>query len=252
MNKRIFISLLLMMVSLVIYQEAAAQYVGPLKKERRPKTKKTAVVTPPEQVNPTVTPSKEPTTKTENPGPKARPANTITDTGKKSGIKPHNPRLATIRSALIPGWGQAYNRKYWKIPIVYGALGTTTYIFFNNIKTYRSLRFAYQALVSNDAALIEQIDPSLPKALLSFPNSVRQYRDEFRRNIDYSVLFFILFWGLNVVDATVDGHLKNFDISPDISLKIKPGYDPLTRTNGLSIIFDIHKGKPKLLTVPGK
>src|ERR1700712_5138986 len=56
--------------------------------------------------------------------------------------KKHNPKAATLRSAILPGWGQAYNRKYWKIPIVYGALGTTAGIFFYNLKTYKLLRKA--------------------------------------------------------------------------------------------------------------
>ena len=56
--------------------------------------------------------------------------------------KKHNPKIATLRSAILPGWGQAYNRKYWKIPIVYGALGTTAGIFFYNLKTYKLLRKA--------------------------------------------------------------------------------------------------------------
>src|SRR5207249_5829000 len=59
--------------------------------------------------------------------------------------KAFSPRKATIRSAIIPGWGQAYNKKYWKIPLVYGALGTTAVIFFYNITTYRDLRFAFIA-----------------------------------------------------------------------------------------------------------
>src|SRR6185503_5464645 len=55
-------------------------------------------------------------------------------------VKKHSPRAATLRSAIIPGWGQAYNKKYWKIPIIYGALGTTAAIFIYNLKTYKQLR----------------------------------------------------------------------------------------------------------------
>src|SRR4029078_10840215 len=57
----------------------------------------------------------------------------------------HSPRKAAIRSAIIPGWGQIYNRKYWKVPIVWGALGVTGYIFFNNLYTYKDLKFSYAA-----------------------------------------------------------------------------------------------------------
>ena len=81
------------------------------------------------------------------------PQTSVKDTagfGKKNPLsfdtsaKKFNPRLATLRSALIPGWGQAYNKKYWKIPIIYGALGTTAYIFYDNITTYKKLRLAYK------------------------------------------------------------------------------------------------------------
>src|SRR5438045_3616968 len=55
---------------------------------------------------------------------------------KADPAKRYNPRIAIIRSAIIPGWGQVTNKKYWKVPIVYAALGITTYIFFNNVKQY--------------------------------------------------------------------------------------------------------------------
>ena len=65
--------------------------------------------------------------------------------------KKFNPKIATLRSAIIPGWGQAYNKKYWKIPIVYGALGTTAGVFFYNLKTYKLLR---QAVVLRSDTII--------------------------------------------------------------------------------------------------
>ena len=72
-------------------------------------------------------------------------------------------------------------------------------------------------------------------------NALRSYRDEFRRNIDYSILAIMVLWGLNVVDATVDAHLKPFDVSPDLSLQIKPGHSEFAGTNGLSLILKIGK-----------
>ena len=61
------------------------------------------------------------------------------DTAK---TKIYDPKVAARRSAIIPGWGQIYNKKYWKLPIVYGALGVTGYIFVNNIKIYKEYKFA--------------------------------------------------------------------------------------------------------------
>ncbi|UAY52812.1 DUF5683 domain-containing protein [Ferruginibacter albus] len=165
--------------------------------------------------------------------PKFAEIKTIPDTLKK-----FNPRIATIRSAIIPGWGQIYNRKYWKLPLVYGALGTTAGIFFYNLSTYNELKDAYVILVNNDSANFNKIDPKLRN--LS-PEAIRSYRNLFRQNIDYSVLFFLLFWGLNVVDATVDAHLKAFDVSSDLSLQIKAGYSPLARTNGISLVLNLDR-----------
>src|SRR5690606_24823342 len=65
-------------------------------------------------------------------------------------VKKYNPNIAVRRSAILPGWGQATNKKYWKIPIVYGALGTTGYLFFHNLNQYRDARDAYRLATDND------------------------------------------------------------------------------------------------------
>lgn len=160
-----------------------------------------------------------------------------------SALKAHNPRTAAIRSAILPGWGQVYNKKYWKLPIVYGALGTSAGIFIYNLKNYRDTRFAYRVKYNmqynfTDSALYSSIRANLRPLDIE---ALKYYRNSFRRDIDYSVLFFILLWGLNVVDATVDAHLKSFDVSPDLSFRFKPGYSEMARTNGLSLVVKIGK-----------
>lgn len=157
-------------------------------------------------------------------------------------VRVYNPRKAALRSAILPGLGQIYNKKYWKLPIVYGALGATGGVFAYNLTNYRDTRFAYQALykasrpgaTAADSVDYFKVKPKLQRYSLE---TLRYYRDQFRRDIDYSVLFFILFWGLNVVDAAVDAHLKAFDVSPDLSLKIKPGRSKMAGTNGISLIL---------------
>lgn len=162
----------------------------------------------------------------------------------------HSPKKATFRSAVLPGWGQAYNKKYWKIPIVYGALGVAGGIFVYNLKNYRELRFAYNAKykaalpVYNPASAYpgpfrDSTDyPNIKSYLLPIDiNALRSYRDEFRRNIDFSVLAFLLLWGLNVVDATVDAHLKAFDVSPDLSFRFKLGPSQFAGTTGVSLVL---------------
>ena len=184
-----------------------------------------------------------------------RQAVPVPDSLKKDSVvkkKPHSPRKATIRSAILPGWGQIYNKKYWKLPLVYGALGTTAGIFAYNIKWYNRTRYAYKIAyqiqqTGNQDGKENVYNELLP--LLPYPESLRQYRNEFRQNVDYSVLFFLLAWGLNVVDATVDGHLKDFNVDEDLSMRINPGYSPLANTTGLSLVFTIGKQKPS--TVKG-
>ncbi|MBK6636111.1 MAG: hypothetical protein IPG38_19170 [Chitinophagaceae bacterium] len=169
---------------------------------------------------------------------------------KKSNIfsKPdpanYSPRVATLRSAILPGWGQATNKKYWKIPVIYAALGTTTYIFFRNTKQYREARDAYTNAIDNDPTNDYQV-PQPYLTIIDQPERIKTFRNQVRQNVDYTVLIFILFWGLNVVDATVDAHLKTFDVSDDLSLQLRPGYSQLANTNGISLVLNIGKNHSK-------
>jgi len=167
--------------------------------------------------------------------------------------KINGPRRAALRSAVLPGWGQATNKKYWKIPLVYSALGATAYAFNFNISQYKRVAYAYRVLTlsitTKDTSQFKTVDTDLkPFIRAGAVNDLRNYRNTFRKDIDYSVLIFLFFWGLNVVDATVDAHLKGFNVSDDLSMKIKPGFNPGSRNMGLSLVVDIHKAKPKLLS----
>lgn len=162
------------------------------------------------------------------------------DTSKKN----YNPKIAIIRSAIIPGWGQVTNKKYWKVPIVYGALGITTAIFFHNIKQFREARDAYANAIDGDTSN-DHLIPQPYFTVKDQPERIKNFRNQVRQNVDYSALFFILFWGLNVADAAVDAHLKTFDVSDNLSLNIRPGYSPMAGTNGISLVLDIHPAKYK-------
>ncbi|MEQ1799566.1 MAG: DUF5683 domain-containing protein [Lacibacter sp.] len=159
---------------------------------------------------------------------------------KKDSAKAHSPRKATIRSALIPGWGQAYNKKYWKIPIVYAALGTAAGFFVYNNKEYISSRDAYRNLMDGDDTNNNLIDPKFSQV---DPEAVRQYRIAVRQYVDYSVLAFLVLWGLNVVDATVDGHLKAFEVSENLSMHINPAYNPVTKQANVGLVFNFGKNR---------
>jgi hypothetical protein len=166
----------------------------------------------------------------------------IVDTAAKQepvSIKKHSPRKAAIRSAVIPGWGQVYNKKYWKVPIIYAGLGITAGIFIYNLESYKDTKFAYRVkynmrVYHTDSASYDQIKDYL-KPLSE--ESLRYYRNQYRRDIDYATIFFLIVWGLNVVDATVDAHLKGFDVGPDLGLRIKPGYSEMAGTSGLSLVL---------------
>lgn len=159
--------------------------------------------------------------------------------------KVHSPRKATLRSLIIPGWGQIYNKKYWKVPIVYGAIGVPAYLFFYNKSWYDRTKYAL-SIVANNRYTGPAAEDSLSKVHpdLKFlvdereQGSLIDYRNEFRRSMDYSILFTILMWGLNVVDATVDAHLKGFDVGDELSLKIKPAIIHNSIYPGLSLVVN--------------
>jgi TM2 domain-containing membrane protein YozV len=153
---------------------------------------------------------------------------------------------AAIRSAIIPGWGQIYNKKYWKLPIVYGILAIPVVTFSYNKTWYDKTREAYNIRYYNDTSVVSDlptdgIDPSLQP--LS-KESLQLYRNEFRQNVDFSVLAFLIIWGLQVADAAVDAHLKSFNISDDLSLKIKPMVSP-GRSAGVGLVLSFRDDKPK-------
>ena len=156
----------------------------------------------------------------------------------KDTVPRYRPRVAIIHSAILPGWGQVTNKKVWKVPVIYAALGVTTYLFFRNLRQYKDAKNAYilatDADPNNDYLIKEPYF-----GVKDQPERIRTFRNEVRQNVDYSALFFLVFWGLNVVDAAVDAHLKTFDVNDDLSLQIKPGYSPMANTNGISLVLNI-------------
>lgn len=150
----------------------------------------------------------------------------------------HSPRKAALYSAVLPGLGQAYNRDYWKIPLVYAALGITTGTYIINIKEYRRFRNAYRIRMDGNEDTIDEFATQYRNA-----NSLKVIRDQYREWVDYSVLVFVLAYGLNIADATVFAHLKTFDMSDDLSIKIVPTVID-NRALGLSVKISLG-GKKK-------
>ncbi|PID93440.1 MAG: hypothetical protein CSA95_07710 [Bacteroidetes bacterium] len=136
--------------------------------------------------------------------------------------KIHSPQRATLYSALLPGLGQAYNKKYWKIPIIYAGFAGTGYLIATNHKEYRKFVDAYQWIDTgsqgappNDYAVRYPSKDQLLKG---------QY--QYRRSLELSIILTTLWYGLNIVDATVDAHFFNFDIDEELTLQWYPAIVP--------------------------
>jgi hypothetical protein len=159
---------------------------------------------------------------------------------KDSVKKPYKiiPRVATMHSLMVPGWGQIYNRQYWKLPLVYGGFAVNIYFIITNQSRYTYYKEQY----------VKNFQVSSPPTSASIPlygdNSgiPREYTpaqlntivNGYRRNRDGSYLFLAIVWAANIVDANVTAHLKTFDLTDDISLKIQP---TLTSPDMMSAVY---------------
>ncbi len=144
---------------------------------------------------------------------------------------PKDPRKATILSAVLPGAGQVYNNKAWKVPLIYGGIMTDIYFIGFNSRRYVVFR---QALRAFDVDGESNIFPNLNRESL-----VRNV-NYWRTNRDLTYLLLGLIYALNVVDANVDAHLSGFDISDDLALDIKPHFESFSSNNnsvGVSLSF---------------
>ncbi|MDR1169485.1 MAG: DUF5683 domain-containing protein [Prevotellaceae bacterium] len=129
------------------------------------------------------------------------------------------PIKATLFSTFLPGLGQAYNGDYWKIPLVYGGFAFTGYWLNLNSMQYTRYRNAYNAEVAYLKG--ESETPSEFNGRLS-EQSLKNYRDRFRRNRDYAVMWVALWYAVNIIDATVFAQLSSFDVSEDLAFNVSP------------------------------
>lgn len=146
---------------------------------------------------------------------KSDPFVIIKDSTKSQEINPLSPAKAAFYSAVLPGLGQAYNKKYWKIPLVYGAIGTTLYFYQSNNKKYQEFREAYKDRLAGNPD---------PKYAYLDDNRLIQAQRFYQRNRDLSLLLTVAFYALNIIDANVDAHLGQFNVNSNLSLRpeIKP------------------------------
>jgi len=131
--------------------------------------------------------------------------------------KEHSPKKATFYSMLLPGLGQAYNKKYWKIPIIYAGFGVMAYFISFNSTEYHKFKASYDFEPSGTDTI-----PPNDYYYRYDKDALSRGRDDYRRNLEFTYVITGIWYILNIVDASVDAHLFNYDISEDLSLKIEP------------------------------
>lgn len=169
----------------------------------------------------------------------------VTDTVQ---VRQHSPKIATLCSAVIPGLGQVYNKKYWKVPVVYAGFGVLAYFIIFNSTHYgdykNGLKDFTDTIPGTDSYLIlaPNLDPSTFDPVLYpdtyNPTTAKWFEDQlennmgyYSRNRDLTYIISGLWYILNIIDATVDAHLFDYDIGEDLSLHIEPGLKPMVGFN---------------------
>ena len=136
-----------------------------------------------------------------------------------------NPTKATWLALVSPGGGQIYNRKYWKLPIFYGGFAGCAYALTWNSKMYKDYSTAYKDAMNGNmqsSSITDLLPPGYKISETQLKELLRKRKDTYRRYRDLSIFAFIGVYLLSVIDAYVDAELSNFDITPDLSMKVEP------------------------------
>ncbi len=134
-------------------------------------------------------------------------------------IRSHSPKKATIFSAVLPGLGQVYNKKVWKVPIIYAGFGALGYFISFNNRYYQKFKSAYQMRLNNDP----NFNNVYPEYAYLTDQSIELAMNTYRRWRDLNAMGFIALYVLQVIDANVDANFFYYDIGKDITLKVRPG-----------------------------
>ena len=167
----------------------------------------------------------------------------IEDTTSGNEIDPLKPSKAAFYSAILPGLGQAYNKKYWKIPIVYAALGTGIYFYIDNDNEYNRYRDAYKRRLAGftDDEFWGALEDGSPLASPRISNDglIRAQRT-LRRNKEVSLLVTIGIYALNIIDANVDAHLLQFNVDENLALKPHYQFNELDATSNVGVTLNFN------------
>lgn len=135
---------------------------------------------------------------------------------------PHSPHKATIYSLVLPGLGQAYNKKYWKIPVIYAGFTFLVYNIKVNSDEVKKFTQAYKYVVNKETY------PTNNKYVVRYPNpnDLLAGRDFYRRKVELNIIYSAVWYILNVLDATVDAHFFDYDVSDNLSMHLEPAWLP--------------------------
>lgn len=146
-------------------------------------------------------------------------------------IDPLAPSRAAFYSAVLPGLGQAYNKKYWKIPVVYGALGAGIYFYTSNNKNYKRVRNAYKRRLAGFE------DDEFQNRITT--DGLLEKQKTFRRNKELSLLITVGLYALNIIDANVDAHLLQYNVDENLSFKPHYKINEFDRTGSLGLTLNL-------------
>lgn len=155
-------------------------------------------------------------------------------------IDPLSPAKAAFYSAILPGLGQAYNKKYWKIPIVYAAIGTGVYFYINNNNEYNRYRDAYKSRLAGLET--DEFYFSADGTKLTSPrvttDGLERGQKFYRRNKELSILVTIGMYALNIIDANVDAHLLQYNVDENLSLAPHYNINEIDATGNLGLTLN--------------
>lgn len=156
-------------------------------------------------------------------------------------IDPLAPSKAAFYSAVLPGLGQAYNKKYWKIPLVYAAIGTGAYFYVTNTNELNRFRDAYKnrlAGFNNDEFWGVDINGNPNATPRIDSDGLVRAQQTFRRNQELSLLITIGFYALNILDANIDAHLLQFNVDENLAIKPHIQYNQMENSSDLGLTLN--------------
>nr|WP_235855785.1 DUF5683 domain-containing protein [Allomuricauda aequoris] len=152
---------------------------------------------------------------------------TFEEVSKRESVNPLAPSKAAFYSAILPGLGQIYNKRYWKAPIVWGAMGTAIYAYSYNNTEYRRARNAFKRRLAGFTDDEFYGDGTTPRIS---DDALQEAQESTQRDRDLSLVITIALYALNIIDANVDAHLKQYNVDDDLVIDFKPYLElnPLT------------------------